>query len=1059
MKKLINRFVVFVLTFAIILSTGIFNSISAAFASEKSSYKIDANAKGTTFSTQSYFETEKGLSALPHTFEAVVKIPKGFGTERAGCIISNYHAKGDAAISFELQTGGYPRLYLKNDTDTGVTDITFSNVVVTNDNYDGYFHLAVTLDDSTNTAKCYVNGELKETKSYDKDYANLGITLNNLPFGSENGSFRIGNDYRPGNAQYFKGSIKSVALYSGVKTSFDANSIALTSDLVCAYDLSDVSALGEDLSSNDNDCIFRGYTTFAMDDFYVIDKQLEAKPKTFEAWVKMPATLPTSEHPSESSATARGGVIIGNYKSGSEVSVNFEVTNKGEPRLFFIDETTSLMTKVVSKVIVFSNSKLLNDEWTHVAVTLDTNSGNAKCYINGVLTETKPGFTTDYHNNYRLSKYIIGNDYRGIHNFKGAIKSVAMYSDVRTSTEIASDMANVNLTDANLLASIKTTKMGKTFTDESGNGYDAKYSPLMITDKEPVTDYAYSIAVVGDTQIDNMYDVRNGTTIMSDTYKWIANNVESKKIVQVLGLGDITESASSPVVSNERQKEWANAKASITQLDGKVGYSLVRGNHDVISDFESNFGSYDAYTSQFEGFYDNSILNSYKLFTAGGTDYLLLTLDYGASDAVLEWACDVCESYPDRKVIVTTHAYLYRDGTTLSTGDVCEPAASTDKESSFATVTRDYNNGEDMWNGLIKKCPNIFMVLSGHDPSIEVVYSEATGENGNTIIQLLVDPQGLDKTGTLQGNVEGPFGMVTMLYFSADGKQVDVETYSTRYDAYHMANNQFTIELPCETHVYNQMVQNAKYLKEKANCQHGNIYYKSCVCGAYATTADVFDDGIIGDHVFDKKVISDSYLVSEADCEHGKIYKKSCFCGEAGETTFEEGKGSHSYVLQSTVAPNWSARQDGYEVWVCENDNSHVENRPISWETLSATLIITNGNVNGESQLTVELGSTITVVADTIEGKRFVKWMMKGSNVGTDNEYTLTVNSKVVSITAYFEDYIPTVEPENPPADGGSAQTGCQMSVNEVDCGLGICFASLLIAAVMIKRKKNAKNR
>ena len=108
--------------------------------------------------------------------------------------------------------------------------------------------------------------------------------------------------------------------------------------------------------------------------------------------------------------------------------------------------------------------------------------------------------------------------------------------------------------------------------------------------------------------------------------------------------------------------------------------------------------------------------------------------------------------------------------------------------------------------------------------------------------------------------------------------------------------------------------------------------------------------------------------------------------------------------------------------------------------------------------MVVELGSTITVVADTIEGKRFVKWMMKGSTVGTDNEYTLTVNSKVVSITAYFEEDVPAVGPENPPADD-STQGGCQMAINEVDCGLGMCFASLLIAAVIIKRKKNAKQR
>jgi hypothetical protein len=301
-----------------------------------------------------------------------------------------------------------------------------------------------------------------------------------------------------------------------------------------------------------------------------------------------------------------------------------------------------------------------------------------------------------------------------------------------------------------------------------------------------------------------------------------------------------------------------------------------------------------------------------------------------------------------------------------------------------------------------------------------------------------------------------------MLYFSADGKQIDVETYSTRYDAYHMANNQFTIDMPCEGHVFDQMVIDEKYLKESANCQHGNIYYKSCVCGFFTTAADTFDDGLVGDHVFDQTVIDEKYFVAEANCEHGVTYKKSCLCGLAGEDTFEYGTGSHDYEYQSTVAPNWSEKINGYEVWVCKSDSSHVENRPISWETLSATVIIANGNVNGEKNVVVELGSTVTIVADTIEGKRFVKWMMNGSVVGTDNEYTLTVNSKLISITAYFVDDTPAVEPENPPADNpnndnGSTQSGCQMSVNTIDCGFGICFVSALMCAVIVKKRNSKK--
>lgn len=93
-----------------------------------------------------------------------------------------------------------------------------------------------------------------------------------------------------------------------------------------------------------------------------------------------------------------------------------------------------------------------------------------------------------------------------------------------------------------------------------------------------------------------------------------------------------------------------------------------------------------------------------------------------------------------------------------------------------------------MWDKLIKKHENIVLVLSGHDPCDYVVAAQDKGVNGNVVTQLLVDPQGVDKA-------QGGVGMVTMLYFSADGKTVQVETYSTDKKAYFLEENQFTLTL------------------------------------------------------------------------------------------------------------------------------------------------------------------------------------------------------------------------------------------------------------------------
>ena len=215
--------------------------------------------------------------------------------------------------------------------------------------------------------------------------------------------------------------------------------------------------------------------------------------------------------------------------------------------------------------------------------------------------------------------------------------------------------------------------------------------------------------------------------------------------------------------------------------------------------------------SQFDGFYEeNSVLNTYRYFEIETTKYLMITLDYGASDDVLNWAGDIIKANKDRKVIITTHAYLYRDGTTLDQGDVCPPA-----------TNGGYNNGDHMWDKLISKYENIYLVMSGHDPCANVVVTQTEGVNGNVVTQILTDHQGIDANSA-------PTGMVTMLYFMADGS-IEVETYSTIQERYYLEENQFTIEKT--EHKY---VNNPVYAYENGYLQKGTVTME-CDCGATRT--------------------------------------------------------------------------------------------------------------------------------------------------------------------------------------------------------------------------------
>ena len=81
---------------------------------------------------------------------------------------------------------------------------------------------------------------------------------------------------------------------------------------------------------------------------------------------------------------------------------------------------------------------------------------------------------------------------------------------------------------------------------------------------------------------------------------------------------------------------------------------------------------------------------------------------------------EIIENHPNHQVIITTHAYLYRDGTTLDSGDVCPPS-----------ISGGTNNGDAIWDKLIKKHENIVLVLSGHDPCDSIILAQDKGENGN----------------------------------------------------------------------------------------------------------------------------------------------------------------------------------------------------------------------------------------------------------------------------------------------------------------------------------------
>lgn len=695
-------------------------------------------AAGKTFTSVDSYQTAKPLASLPKTYEATVLIPTSWKTDRAGVILGNYFGAG-ACFSFEIFTNGNPRLYTM-DNNLAQGQCIFDKVNVATGKK---VHIAIVVEGSS--ASCYIDGVIKQTVTNHSLAQNVSMSNNSV----------LGGDLRERNSLYFKGEIYDVALYSDVRTAAEIlgdyhGTATDKSGLMASYDTTIDAPTFPDRSGNGYVIETKG-KSFASYPYYQSGKTLASLPGTYEAWIRLSPSL----------VGGRCGVIYGNY-GGSSECMNFEVVTGGNPRLYITDNSNVVYD------YVFRSVNVCQGTWVHLAIVKDTNA--VSCYINGELKETTAVAGTPK-NITLTAPPMLGGDLRpdNTQYFKGEIYTAAFFDDARSAQEVAADYQGTGNAEG-IMASYTPAYVGEvgSIEDESGNAMhlvrieDGIWIPV----ESFVTDYAFSIAVVGDTQ--NM--ARYYQDRMTAIYDYIKDSAYSKNIRFVCGLGDITDLDSTA--------EWALARAVIDKLDGVVPYSLCRGNHDSVAKFNT-YVPYDRYREQGVVGYNGSLLNSYQTFTVGNLKYLVMTLDFGAKDDVLAWANQVVSDHPDHNVIVTTHAYLFRDGTTLDAGDVVPPTIYDGAN----------NNGDHMWNEFIKNHENIVLVLSGHDPCDDVVVAQDKGVHGNVITQMLVDPQSTDITN------EGLTGLVCMLYFSEDGKTVDVEYYSTVRKALFKKSNQFRMTI------------------------------------------------------------------------------------------------------------------------------------------------------------------------------------------------------------------------------------------------------------------------
>ena len=254
--------------------------------------------------------------------------------------------------------------------------------------------------------------------------------------------------------------------------------------------------------------------------------------------------------------------------------------------------------------------------------------------------------------------------------------------------------------------------------------------------------------------------------------EWIVQKENEKNIVFVTHLGDI-------VNTYNVDSQWKNADNAMSILDNKVPYGILPGNHDQAGNGSAPY--YENYfpASRYEnypywgGSYDSTSvtssspnMNNYQLFSAGGMNFIALSLQYNPPPNVLSWADNVLNNYSDRRAIISTHSYLNLDGSLTG------------------------NGGTTIYNDVVRSENNVFLVLCGHmyDSSGVGEYERIDNFNNRIVYQLLSDYQGLDGNGD---------GYLRIMEFVPSENKIYVKTYSPYLNQYRTgSSSQFELSYP-----------------------------------------------------------------------------------------------------------------------------------------------------------------------------------------------------------------------------------------------------------------------
>ncbi len=262
---------------------------------------------------------------------------------------------------------------------------------------------------------------------------------------------------------------------------------------------------------------------------------------------------------------------------------------------------------------------------------------------------------------------------------------------------------------------------------------------------DPLTaaDGVYTFGWISDTQ--------NYCKAFPDMYfamtSFLFNSRERLNLQYVIHTGDLVNDVQS-------EYQWQIADAAMRELYD-VPQGVLAGNHDVaIANRRADYTEFSRYfgETRFQGgwWYGGSYENNrghYDLVTAGNTDYIFAYMGYPVDAGGADFLNSSFSAYPDRVGVLCVHDY-------------------------FDNNRKLTEQGAFIFETVVKKNPNLYLVLCGHRYACKTVPAEIENPDGShrTVLQSIGNYQAAGR--------EGGSGYLRLIQVDEESQAIRIISYS-----------------------------------------------------------------------------------------------------------------------------------------------------------------------------------------------------------------------------------------------------------------------------------------